>query len=202
MISVFLKDLWEEGKVLVKHEFVQEFSEEEKVKTIVLLRKYYEQDALNQAFIVPEFSESAVWWSLQYFFYVVQFTCIRSFTEEQVLEILKDFQGEDTVETIYSVDLIFRQLPNILDLAKGLAPDDVLVKCIHQQIEKWCLSSVGISSKNHIHESLILGNKALTTLYVDRIIDKKDKKRLENPLIQEQVFIALGDYKEEFWREL
>lgn len=202
MISVFLKDLWEEGKVLVKQEFIQEFSEEEKDKTLLLLRKYYEQDALNQAFVVPQFSQESAWWSLQYFFYVVQFTCIRSFTEEQVLAILKDFEGEETVETIYSVDLIFRQLPNILNLAKGLAPDDVLVKCIHQQIEKWCLSSVGISLENYTHESLILENKALKILYIDRIIEKKDKKRLDNPLINEQVLIALGGYKEEFWRGL
>lgn len=202
MINLFLEDLWQEGKVLVKHEFVQEFSEGEKEKTLVLLRKYYEQDSLNQAFVVPDFSEAAAWWSVQYFFYVVQFTCIRSFTEEQVLEILKDFEGEETVDTIYSVDLIFRQLPNILNLAKGLAPDDVLVKCIHQQIEKWCLSSVGIPLEKYTHESLILENKALTILYIDRIIERKDKKRLDNPLINEQVLIALGDYKDEFWRGL
>ena len=96
----------------------------------------------------------------------------------------------------YSVDLTMRYLPDLVALARGLAPSDPLVEGLLGLARAWPLSSVGIAGVGEVHVGSFFGHPALRALYVDRILERKDVARLADPEVREAVREALGEHRE------
>ncbi|MBO9199332.1 MULTISPECIES: hypothetical protein [Niastella] len=61
-------------------------------------------------------------WAAIYLYRAVQLTVLRDLDEDAVTGLLTPFNGDVTPETILSVDISFRHLPNLLELGP-LLPD-------------------------------------------------------------------------------
>lgn len=199
-LSQFIIDLLENGNVTIAGG-LHDFDAKDKEATITILRKYYHRSILDMPFEAPKFHEAAAFWGATFIYRTVQFILLRDLEEEEIKTHLQDFPMEKNPEVIYSVDLTFRYLKDLLNLAKGLSLNDPLVIRLKEVAAEWAFSSVGIKSIEKINDKIFLQNDSLRTAYVDRIIEAKDLKRIHNDEIKELVATALGNHTEIFWKE-
>ena len=200
-LAQFILNLFEYGDVTVEDN-VQVFSEKDLKDSVRGLEYFYKKDILDIPHIAPPFHPEAALWSAQYIYRAVQMIVLRELGEEEVAKHLTDSPFEKTPEVIYSVDLTMRYLGDLLNIAKGLAPDDILVKKLKQSAEEFPFSSVGLKVEGELNEKIILSHPALKYAYADRIINKKDKNRIQNNNIRELVKELLGDHASTFWKEV
>jgi hypothetical protein len=196
----FIQDLLEKGQVTVARQ-LNPFSEEDLQEAGVVLRKYYTDDALEMPYTAPGFSAEAAIWGATYLYRASQFIMLRDVGEQEVHAHLSDFSGVISPEAIYSADLTLRYLPELLYLAKGLAPDDILVKCIKHRLVQWPFSSVGTEVAREVNHQPILAHPSLKYAYIDRIIQQKDIKRATDEAIAEAIREALGAHSSVLWPE-
>jgi hypothetical protein len=197
-LTAFIGDLLEKGKVTVAGQ-IGAFTEEDLGASEALLRQYYQEDVLEMPGTAPEFSAEAALWGSRYLYYAVQLAALRDLGEDVVEQYLQDFAGPLTPAAIYSIDLTFRYLPDLLHLAKGMAPGDVLVAKLKKTALRWPFSSVGTEAVGEADLDVILGHCSLQAAYVDRIIREKDAARTGHPQITELVRQALGPYAGALW---
>jgi hypothetical protein len=200
-LTSFIQDLLESGQVKVAGQLIS-FTDEDIKQAVILLKRYYAEDKLDMPFLAPDFSPEAAVWAALYLYHTIQFTLLRDQGEDTVKKYLSSFSGTVTPEAIYSADLLLRYLPDLLALAKGLAPDDVLVTCLKITIAQWPFSSVGLPATELINEELILTHPSLKYAYIDKIIKHKDKKRASRAQVTALIEEALGGYLPHFWPEL
>jgi hypothetical protein len=199
-LTEFLRDLLERGKVTVAGR-IGSFGDDDLGAAETSLRRYYEEDALDMPGAAPAFLPEAALWGARYFYHAVQLAVLRDLGEEVVRQYLQDYPGPRTPEAVYSVDLTFRYLPDLLRLARGLAPGDVLVAALQRTALDWPFSSVGSDTAGDIVPGVILEHPSLRTAYVDRIIREKDAGRLAGPQVPDYVRAALGGHAASWWPE-
>jgi hypothetical protein len=198
LLSEFIQNCWQQGKVTVASEIIS-FSAEDIRQSMDALQQYYTHDILELSGRAPQFHATAALWAASWLYRAVQLALLRDAGDEKVNELLMPFDGEITAETIYSVDLCFRYLPDLLGLAKGLAPDDVLVKRLQEAAVQWPFSSVSMPVDVETGIDIILSNDCLCQTYIDRIIASRDIKRSNNELVNERIREALGDHRAALW---
>jgi hypothetical protein len=124
---------------------------------------------------------------------------LRDLGEEAVNGLLTPYNDVISPEAILSVDLSFRYLPNLMGLAKGLAPEDVLVKRLREAAVQWPFSSVGMKMDEELNIDVIMNNTCVRRAYIDRIITARDIKRCNNTQVNEYIQEALGDHRHVLW---
>ena len=160
-LSQFITDLLENGNVTIAGG-LHDFDAMEKTATVTILQKHYQRSILDMPFVAPEFHKEAAFWGATFIYRTVQFILLRDLDEEEIKTHLQDFPKEEiNPEAIYSVDLTFRYLKDLLDLAKGLAPNDPLVIRLKEVAAHWAFSSVGIQGLENINDEMLLQNDAL-----------------------------------------
>ncbi|GAA4043372.1 hypothetical protein GCM10022409_31700 [Hymenobacter glaciei] len=164
-----------------------------------LLRDYYADDRRELPGVAPDFDAVAAAWAAAYLYHTVQLALVRELDENVVEAQLRDFAGQITPAAIYSVDLTLRYLPDLLRLAKGLAPGDALVACLRTTAGQWPFSFVGAEGGTAEAEARILAHPALRQEYIDRIIRTQDRARADQPHIAPLVHAALGHYATTLW---
>jgi hypothetical protein len=199
-LADFLRDLLERGKVTVAGQ-IGSFGDDDLRAAETLLRHYYQEDVLEMPGTAPAFLPEAALWGARYFYHAVQLAVLRDLGEEVVRGYLQDYAGPRTPEAVYSVDLTLRYLPDLLRLAKGLAPGDVLVAALQRTALDWPFSSVGSGAAGGVASGVILAHPSLRIAYVDRIIREKDANRLTGPEVPEHVRAALGQHAAGWWPE-
>lgn len=199
-LSSFLQDLFTEGKVLIAGQLTA-FDNNDLVLCNDLLKEAYQQDILHMPATAPAYNADAALWAARYLYTALQLTVIRNLEAEKVAEQIEDFTGSLTPATIYSADLVLRYLPDVFLLAKGLSPADIMVKKLAAAALQWPFSSVGIPLTDRPDETIILQHSSLQIAYIDRIIQRKDVKRMNNEAVQTYVQEALGNYAENLWPE-
>jgi hypothetical protein len=200
-LADFLRDLLERGKVTVAGQ-IGSFGDDDLRAAETLLRHYYEEDVLEMPGTAPAFLPEAALWGARYFYHAVQLAVLRDLGEEVVRGYLQDYPGPRTPEAVYAVDLTLRYLPDLLRLARGLAPGDMLVAALQRTALDWPFSSVGSGVAGEVAPGVIMAHPSLRTAYVDRIIREKDANRLAGPGVPEHVRAALGPHAAGWWPEL
>lgn len=102
----------------------------------------------------------------------------------------------DRPSTHYAVDLTFRHLPELVQLARGLSPDDMLVQHLHTLAAAWPLSSVGMRGLGEVEVTPLCANDGLRRLYVDRVLRHDDRARAADPRIARAIAAAVGEHRE------
>jgi MoxR-vWA-beta-propeller ternary system domain bpX4 len=146
----------------------------------------------------PVVDRDALKWAIRQFHGAAQLAVFRQLGPEEVAKRLgDDFVVEgDAASAIYSVDLVFRFLPDLVRIVKGMNPDDPLLAQLRRWGERWPLSSVGILGLSVSGIEPILANRCLSMMYVDRIIEADAIDRLNHPQLQELIRGAIGAYPE------
>jgi hypothetical protein len=201
-LAPFLDDLFADGKVTVAGK-VAPFEEADLQQAGIVLKKFYDNQIIEMPFSPPAFSTEAALWSATYFYHCIQFAMLRDLPPEKINETLLPYTGEITPETIFSADLTFRYLPDLLNVTKSLAPDDILVQHIKQIALQWPFSSVGMNLTEENFENIktekILENSSLKYAYLDKIIETHDIKRVNTNEMQELVSEISGNHSEILW---
>ncbi|MCI1187854.1 hypothetical protein MON38_10520 [Hymenobacter sp. DH14] len=167
-----------------------------------LLRAYYADDVRELPGPAPAFDAPAASWAAAYLYHTVQLALVRELDETVVQTQLADFTGEITPAAIYSADLTLRYLPDLLRLAKGLAPGDALVGRLRATAGQWPFSFVGAeegAAGATEAEARILAHSALQQEYIDRIIRTQDQVRAAQTHLAPLVHAALGQYAATLW---
>jgi len=197
-LSNFIQQLLTTGTVSVQPGIIS-FTEPDELKSIILLKQYYDEDKQEMPAEAPAFNEQAATWAAKYFYTAVQLTVLRDEGETVINEKLIPFGETVDASAIYSADLMLRYLPALLQLAKGLSPADALVKVLEQTAAVWPFSSIGIETGDIKNEALIFSHTSLSIAYTDRLITARDIKRIAGPGIKQHVLSAAGLHLETFW---
>jgi len=197
-LSTFFQTLLESGRVqvLAPPSLIQA---EDQQATLNLLSRFYMADSVEMAYKTPDFSPPAALWAAEYFYRAVHLTVLRDLDETAIRKWLRPYPAEPDPEAIYSVDLVFRYLPGLFGLAKGLAPRDYLVEVLRETVVQWNFSTVGMDLDAEPDLTHILAHPALRAAYVDRIIRHKDQKRAADPRVAPLVKEAMGGFADSIW---
>ncbi|HEX6428476.1 MAG TPA: hypothetical protein VF008_12355 [Niastella sp.] len=197
-LAQFIQDIIQQGKVIVEGQVIP-FTNEDIQQATEHLHEQYNRHVQELTGMAPAFHPEAAVWATNFLYRAVQLVMLRDLGEEAVNGLLTPFNGSVSPETILSVDISFRYLPNLLGLAKGLAPEDVLVKRLQEVAVQWPFSSVGMKVEGVMDIEVIMSNTCLRNAYIDRIIETRDRKRCNNILVNEHIKEALGDHAPVLW---
>ena len=198
MLTSFLSELLTTGAVTLASKPAP-FSADDQQGALALLRAAHADDACHLPLQAPAFDAEAAAWAAAYLFHAIQLTLVRELDESVIAACLADFGGERSPAAIYSADLTLRYLPDVLHLARGLAPGDVLVARLHDTLRRWPFSGVGTGPAEPEAEAAVLSHPALRLAYVDRIIGARDRARAGQPSIHPLVQAALGRHAPTLW---
>lgn len=113
-------------------------------------------------------------------------------------ELRSTFPKTRDPETLYSVDIMLRFLPSLVERADNIDPHDPLLATLRELAESFPLSSVGAAGLNsaNFELSAIEAQPCLRRLYVDRIVERRDKSRVGVDWIRATIAADAGDYSE------
>jgi len=197
-LSNFISSLLADGKVSVKGHLIS-FNDHDLAASKKILYEYFKEDILEMPHPAPEFSENAAIWAAEYLYKTTQITVLRDVGEDVINEHLKPFDGEQNASVIYSADLMLRYLPQLFELAKGLAPADILVQVLKKTASQWPYSSVGIELNETTDDNLIFEHPSLKYTYIDRIIHAKDSQRSKTEMVARHIREVGGEHITLLW---
>jgi hypothetical protein len=155
----------------------------------------------------PTFSPESFQWAALNVYRAAQLVVYRDVPAADVETALSaPFEHTRNASADYSVDLIFRFLPDLRGFARSSSTHDPVCQWIDQWCQQWPLSSVGIDfSQTDTDQdvtpvvfdlSIIPDDECLTQLYVDRILERQDQLRVDAPFVQAQIRRTVGIYPE------
>ncbi len=139
----------------------------------------------------PDVAQDAVSWSVEQFYLIAQRIAYQHLDQSKV-GFHFDAPPAPTAGALYSVDLVFRFLPDLLRLSRSAEVNAPLTERLTNLATNWPLSSVGIALSTEPEIQAILDCLSLRILYVDRIIAAGDIARLSHPEIRNDVRAAIG----------
>lgn len=197
-LTDFLTDLFQTGEVTVASHLTP-FTEADLAAATECLGRQHAAEALHLAYQAPAFEPEAAGWAATLLYRSAQLTFLRDYDEAAVAEHLAGWPGVATPEASYSADLTLRYLPALLAQARHLAPADALVSRLQALAQQWPLSFVGGAPAPAEAPAAVLAHPALRTLYLDRIIEHRDRARAAQPGVAEGIRAALGEYATHLW---
>ncbi|QDT41685.1 hypothetical protein Pan241w_17480 [Gimesia alba] len=194
--AYFFSSLFEDGIVHVPE--IGELSDSEIQTADEILVDFEKQYRLEMPLEMPPFSVPDAQNAAYCFFRACQFAVSRDAPPQLIdSEFQRLEELTDTPQTHYSVDLIFRFLPDLFRLSKSAMEEDPLVQHLHDWAVRWPLSSVNISNlQKPVQIDGFSESPGLMRLYCDRIISTGDISRLEDPRVRTLVEASWGMYPE------
>ncbi|MFT3674338.1 MAG: hypothetical protein QM781_00425 [Chitinophagaceae bacterium] len=200
-LSIFLEELFTTGEVTVEPG-ISPLEAADLAASGIILRKQYDHRVLEFAGAAPVWQEDAAVWAAAYLLRATQLSILRDEGEEQVRDQLSAFSGKQDAATIFSADICLVYLPELWQLAQGLAPQDVLVKQLSQTAADWPFSSIGIEIPAAVPGDWFTESPDLARAYANRIIQQKDQRRAAHPPVDEYIREILGEQGSLLWPEL
>lgn len=159
-------------------------------------------ESKNHPFSTPKYNAESALWAAKTIYTACQILLYREHQVAELTNLLPLFAQPITTETILSADLCLRFLPQILSEAKLIDPEDKVIPILESILNQWHYSGIGlILTLDNLDFDPIFSNPCLEQLYIDRVIEKKDRKRAELPQMLEKVRATLGNYTDKYWNE-
>ncbi|MBK9451670.1 MAG: hypothetical protein IPN95_20100 [Bacteroidetes bacterium] len=194
-LAGFVTALLQEGNVLLAPELT-DFEEADRLQVETLMESYHRWDAFHLPRKAPDYQPKAAVWAAEYLYRALQFLLLRNLGAELIPLHLKAFPGEITPESVYSADLLLRNLPHVYDLARSLSPSDPLVVQMQEIASQWPFSAVGIPVESM---SPLPDHAGLQLAYADRVIAARDRKLSRIPQLNALIQAAVGSHGKLFW---
>ncbi|WP_156169252.1 hypothetical protein [Kordia jejudonensis] len=167
------------------------------------LAQEYENEALNYPFESPEFDEEAAIWGAKMIYFGAQFLGHRHDEPKDLNQYFEEFTTEITPASCLSADISLRFLPFIIKELEAIDFEDWLLKILKAHIKKFPYSAIGHDLNLEIDQEKLtelFQNGCFKTLFIDRVIEKKDISLTEHTIIHENIAIHLGAHKNHFWK--
>ncbi len=191
----FLENLFGDGRVALT-EFAP-LSEAELTDGDALIADYEQLSRLDMPGNAPQFDAAAGRWAAVKLFRACQFAVFRDIDAQTMSQELDEpWTAAKTPAVHYSVDLLFRFLPDLAKFATSAAEQDPLLETLNAWGRQWTLSSVGMPGIEPANIDGFRDDASLMQLYVDRIIAARDMSRLEIPAVRKQAASTLGLFPE------
>jgi hypothetical protein len=191
----FLTTLFENGWVRVPSAAPIGSSEIEAAKNVLV--EYDREYRLSLAGVPPAFDVKIGCETAVAMYRICQCLVYRELMPQELLpELQLDEKRAASAVAHYSADVTMRFLPDVWRLARDASESDPLVACLSKLANRWPLSSVGIPVEQTISIEGFAGHPSLLALYVDRIIERRDKTRLGDRRVREAFQRAVGAYVE------
>ena len=197
----FLRDLFEHGRLKVEPPRGKLSAEERAAAEHALTEQ---ETLLRQEFpsLPPPLDLPAAMWAAEMFWRACQLAVYRELDAAAIEELLSaPCPPCSPASGHWSVDLVFRFLPDLARHAARAAEGDPLVVRLRDWAANWPLSSVGMAGIEPRRVADLATDRGLVQLYVDRILAKKDWSRLAEPAVQAAVRSSLGAHQN-LWPEL
>jgi hypothetical protein len=151
----------------------------------------------HMAFAPPTLLSSAARWALVMLYRGSQALVYREIEPAAVHACLSEpCPMATSADVCYSVDLALRFLPDLINLARGIARQDPLTEGLMVLAKSWPLSSVGVPDLGELDPGAFIDHRSLRQLYVDRVIGRADLSRLNDLRTRTAVREALGAFPE------
>jgi hypothetical protein len=196
-LPTFLQSLFDHGHVRVPQPDRVETAEDVK-SAAALLADFEPSWRLEFPGDAPVFFPPAALWAARMMYRAAQGAVFR----DVPLETLKNGLSaacpacSDAASLHYSVDLVFRFLPEVATLARRASSDDPLLEIVLSFANRWPLSSVGMKGVQPESLDAIASHAGLLQLYVDRILARDDFSRLTDDRVRAAAQRAIGAYPE------
>lgn len=112
------------------------------------------------------------------------------------LRAIEDGLGGPAAARHYSVDLCLAALPELAVIARRLARADPILAVFVELGGRWPLSSVGMVEVAPPEKLEFWDHPGLRRLYLDRIFERRDRRRAAHPLVAEALRADLGAHPE------
>jgi hypothetical protein len=191
-VAAFLADLFEHGRVKVPQPRpALEADDVQQAERV--LREHEEVRRLEFPGMPPELLIPAAMWAAVAYYRACQLAVYRDLDAGAIEELLGgECPAGEPAARHWSVDLVFRFLPDLVKHAAAASQQDPLVAKLRAWAGEWPLSSMGMPGVPPQHEDEIASHVGLLQLYVDRIMAKKDWTRLGQPTVRDAVRRSLG----------
>ena len=147
--------------------------------------------------VAPDLNEAAAEWAAVRLYRGCQALVCREMPPAEMQKMLREPCREPaSVAVDYSVDLVFRFLPDLVALARRVSCDDPLVEELLALGRAWPLSSVGIEGVGAVDATRLRAHPGVWQLYIDRILATGDVTRLNDEAVRIAVGAALGAFPE------
>lgn len=185
-----LDELWHTGRLVAEHPVAS--SEPERDALVAWLRKAEFEYRKQLPSTPPPIDISSAMWAIQQFYRASQLMVHRELGEEFIRSGLETEPPEAPMTSIdsaivafasihYSVDLLFRFLPDLQRLAIAASSSDPLLVQMNAWAARWPLSAARMQNPTVSQEKLepILVNRCLRTMYIERVLDRNPFSQAE-----------------------
>lgn len=193
-ISLFLSQLQDRGNIVLEEPSEPRGSDLERCDGALLeIERIVRPTLAGES---PELSLPAARWAAGILYGISQALAFRDIDDEALARLFaRPCPAAPSPSRCYSVDLTFQYLPDVFAIAEKSAPGDPLVDRIRRTAREWPLSSVGVPEIGEVTIGDFWDSRSLRQLYVDRILERKDRSRLSNSLVRREVRESLGLYR-------
>ena len=196
-----ISHLREQEEMLIYDRFTFPTAKEEKA-VADLLREEYAKEVLNFPGAAPPFEWEAAVWAARIVFNASQLLLSREKDAQDIVELLPPYSGTMTPAAILSADLCLRCLPDIIEKAREINPDDQLIGLLEELLPVWHYSGIGYFRGDLSDFSPILADNCLRLLYIDRVIERRVTALANLPELRPGILAVMGDHGTSFWKEL
>lgn len=142
-------------------------------------------------------------WAAKVLYHSAQLYLVREKTANNLENLIPKLKETRDISSILSADLSLRFLPDVIMALNSVDPEDPLIKILEDILTEFHYSAVGYDLElKEVNWEEELKDKTYRKLYLERIVEKKDYKLAEIPLINTLLIAEFGMHKEAFWREL
>ncbi len=192
LVSRFLADLFEHGRVRLDDRPGEDNMEDRRDAAMILVARA-EAVAGDFPEPVPAYAPAAAAWAACQLAIACRYVLFRDEPIETVRTRLAEAIPEgDPAAQHFSVDLIWRFLPDVDRLTTTLSPHDPLREILRAWGGNWPLSSVGMKQIKPQRTAELLAHAGLRRAYIDRIVAFRDSSRLDDPQVRDLVHAAIG----------
>ena len=193
-LAAFLAKIWETGRAEVACD--QRVGEGELASIADLLTQFEREYRMTLPAAAPSWDLAAAQWSALMLYRSCQCVVCRDIDAEEAVGLLNQPRAPSSasLDSHYSVDLLFRFLPDVVSRAGFLGEEDPILNVLYQWCRVWPLSSVGVSNVGEVDITAISASPCLMSMYVNRIIEKNDRARASQRLVQAKLRESAGEY--------
>lgn len=181
---------------------IDSISEEQELEVVLLLEEMYTYESLGYPEMAPDFNRSAAVWSSKVLYYAAQLVLYREHNEETITDLFTDYSGMKTPSAIITADLCLRYLPELVKYLSQIEVNDELIGVLNSILFEWHYS--GLLSDIDLREVDLkdqLDDPCMSKLYINRVIEQKQKAVGQKDFLKPLVTAALGNYTNEYWKD-